>query len=79
MLPTPASLSAQMLPPIISTSRLLIESPRPVPPNLRVVDVSAWVNAWNSRAACSGVMPMPVSRTENLNFTRSAAAPPPRR
>ena len=41
VLPTPGSLSAQMLPPIISTSRLLIDNPRPVPPNLRVVDVSA--------------------------------------
>ena len=35
--------------------------PRPVPPYLRVVEVSAWLNDWNRRAHCSGVMPMPVS------------------
>ena len=29
---------------IISVSRLDMASPRPVPPNLRVVDVSAWEN-----------------------------------
>ena len=29
-------------------------SPRPVPPNLRVVEQSAWVNDWNSRACCLG-------------------------
>ena len=27
--------------------------PSPVPPCLRVVDMSAWVNGWNSFAACS--------------------------
>ena len=63
VLPTPAWLSTQIRPPIISTSRLLIASPRPVPPNLRVVEASAWLNAWNRRAICSGVIPMPVSRT----------------
>ena len=60
-----------MLPPIISTSRLQIVSPRPVPPYLRVVEPSACVNGWNIRAACSGVMPMPVSRTENSSLTFS--------
>ena len=73
VLPTPGSLSAQMLPSIISTSRLEMESPSPVPPYFRVVDVSAWENAWNSRALCSGVMPMPLSRTENFSLTRSAS------
>ncbi len=42
-----------------------------MPPCLRVVDMSACVNGWNSFAACSGVMPMPVSRTENLSCTFS--------
>ena len=46
-------------------------SPSPVPPCLRVVDMSACVNGWNSFADCSGVMPMPVSRTENLSCTFS--------
>ena len=70
-MPTPGSLSSQMRPPISSTSRRQIVSPRPVPPCLRVVDMSACVNGWNSFADCSGVMPMPVSRTENLSCTFS--------
>ena len=41
VLPTPAWLSTQMLPSIISTRRFEMESPRPVPPYLRVVEVSA--------------------------------------
>ena len=42
------SLSTPISPPISSTSRALIARPRPVPPYLRVVDVSACVNGWNS-------------------------------
>ena len=30
-----------------------------------VVAASAWLKAWNSRATCSAVMPMPVSATRN--------------
>ncbi len=71
VLPTPASLSSQICPPINSTSRRLIVSPRPVPPCLRVVDMSACEKGWNNLAACSRVMPMPVSRTENFNCTFS--------
>src|SRR6516162_6231987 len=62
-----------MLPFIISTRRFEMESPRPVPPYLRVVEVSAWENAWNSRALCSGVMPMPLSRTANFSLMRSVS------
>ena len=43
--------------------RRLMASPSPVPPYLRVVEVSAWLNASNSLPCCSGAMPMPVSRT----------------
>ena len=64
-------LSTQILPSIISTSRLEIESPSPVPPYFRVVELSAWLNGWNKRAVCSGVMPIPLSRTENFRFTLS--------
>jgi hypothetical protein len=39
-LPMP-SLVAHIVPPISSASRLLMASPRPVPPYLRVVDESA--------------------------------------
>ena len=36
--PSPGALSAAIVPPIISTRRLLIARPRPVPPYRRVVD-----------------------------------------
>ena len=36
-----------------------MDNPRPVPPNLRVVEASAWTNGSNSRRACAGSMPMP--------------------
>ena len=42
-----------------------------MPPCLRVVDMSACVNGWNSFADCSRVMPIPVSRTEHLSCTFS--------
>ena len=63
VLPLPGSLWTPISPPINSASCLEIASPRPVPPYLRVVDVSACSNAWNSRSLCSSVMPMPVSLT----------------
>src|SRR6516164_1114598 len=46
--PRPGWLSTVMSPPIIWQKRLLIASPRPVPPYLRVVDASACENSWNS-------------------------------
>ena len=70
-LPWPGVDSTQMRPSIISTRRLLMVSPRPVPPYLRVVEPSAWLKAWKSRPACSGVMPMPVSSTLTWSCTRS--------
>ena len=36
-----------------------------MPPNLRVVEASACVNAWNSSAIWAGLMPMPVSETRS--------------
>ena len=51
--PWPGSLSTPTSPPIIWQNRRVIASPSPVPPYLRVVDASAWVNAWNSFAICS--------------------------
>ena len=50
-----------MSPPIISQNLRVMARPRPVPPYLRVVDASACVNASNTFATCSGVMPMPES------------------
>ena len=70
-LPGP-SLCAHMRPPISSARRLLIASPSPVPPYLRVVDESACENDWNSRLMPSADRPMPVSRTAKV----SSACPP---
>jgi hypothetical protein len=56
-----------------SVSCLQIASPSPVPPNLRVVELSAWLNRANSLERASSEMPMPVSRTSN----RSSSAPSP--
>ena len=41
LLPRPGSLSTQMLPPISCTSRAQMVRPSPVPPNSRVVELSA--------------------------------------
>ena len=46
-------------------------NPNPVPPNLRVVELSAWVKGWNSRDICFAVIPILVSLTENLIFALS--------
>ena len=53
-----------------------IVRPSPVPRCLRVVDTSAWVKGWNSFAACSEEMPMPVSRTEIATAPRVPCARP---
>ena len=42
--PLPASLSTQMRPPSSSASWRQIARPSPVPPYLRVVDASTWLN-----------------------------------
>ena len=68
----PVSDSTQMRPPINSTRFFEIASPSPVPPYLRVVDASAWLNDWNILLHCSGVMPIPESRTQKCNSTPSA-------
>ena len=51
VVPAPGSLSSQSRPSISSTRRRQMVRPRPVPPCLRVVDMSACVNGWNSFAA----------------------------
>ena len=63
--PRPSTLSTVTSPPRSFANARLSANPRPVPPNLRVVVSSAWANRWNRRETCSGVMPMPVSRTVN--------------
>ena len=68
--PCPGALATVMSPPIIRQRRRLIASPSPVPPYLRVVEASAWVNASNSFPICSGVMPMPVSEIAMVTQSR---------
>src|SRR5512134_1339975 len=43
--PFPAAASTQMRPPCISTMRLAMESPNPVPLFFRALELSAWRNA----------------------------------
>ena len=64
MLPSPGWLSTRMCPPIKLTSRCEMAKPRPVPPNRRVVEESAWVNGAKIVSNFSAAMPMPVSETE---------------
>src|ERR1700730_4165989 len=60
-LPFPSSLSTQIRPPSISVNRCEIVRPSPVPPYLRVVELSAWVKEEKISFCLSGAMPMPVS------------------
>src|SRR6516164_1541389 len=61
--PLPSSLAAVTSPPIMRASLRVMARPRPVPPKRCAVAASAWLNASNSFACCSAVMPMPVSTT----------------
>ena len=64
-LPSPGTLWTVTSPPIIWQKRRVRARPRPVPPNLRVVEASAWVKSWKSLTILSGLRPMPVSVTRN--------------
>ena len=66
MEPLPGSLVKVTSPPIIRQKFFVMARPRPVPPKSRVVEASAWANVSNTRACCSGVMPMPVSLTRKI-------------
>ncbi|MNT28228.1 hypothetical protein D3C72_1638990 [compost metagenome] len=68
VLPRPGWLYTPTLPPMSSTSCLLITSPRPLPPYLRVVDGSAWWKERNSCATSSCFMPMPRSCTSKRSM-----------
>ena len=63
VLPWPLTLSSFISPPMSSHNCLLIERPRPVPPNLRVVERSSWVKTSKIVLCLSCAMPMPVSFT----------------
>src|SRR5271166_193159 len=72
--PWPGCNSTQILPPCISTMRLDIASPKPVPPFFLVMALSACWNSWNSLAWSAAEMPGPVSRTDTWNEPLFASA-----
>ena len=72
--PTPSADSTWIVPPIISTSCLLMARPRPVPPCLRVVEPSACENFSKMRACASSLMPRPVSRHLEAHASRARAS-----
>ena len=61
--PTPGWLVTTRSPPIARASRRLITSPSPLPPYVRVVELSTWLKDWNNRSIRSAGIPIPVSRT----------------
>ncbi len=61
--PLPGVLSTRISPFISCVRRWQMARPRPVPPYLRVVEESTWLNALKSRSIASCGMPMPVSWT----------------
>ena len=67
--PSRSTLVAQTLPPIASLKLLQMARPRPVPPYLRVVELSPCENGMKRREISSGDIPIPVSRTSNSSST----------
>src|SRR5688572_2598307 len=63
VLPWPSSLATVICPPILATNSRQIDSPRPVPPYLRLVLPSACWKASKMIFCCSTVIPIPVSTT----------------
>ena len=60
-----------MRPPSSATRFVEIARPRPVPPYLRVVEPSAWMNGLKIASCCSCGTPMPVSDTLNRSVASS--------
>ncbi len=58
-------LSTPIVPFIISTNRLDMARPKPVPPNFLAVEISPCENGINNFSRTSGVIPIPVSFTSN--------------
>src|SRR6266404_5777423 len=63
--PPPDRLATLTSPPMSWQCRQTRANPRPVPPYLRAIDVSACTKGWKSFSLCSSVKPMPVSVTMN--------------
>jgi len=58
---------------IISMMRFDIARPSPVPPYCLVVPASACVKALKTLSSCSGVIPIPLSRTSKYNVALSSS------
>ena len=68
-LPLPSSLSTWMLPSMLSTSRLTMDIPRPVPSMRLIVVFCARSKGRKMRCKNSWLMPTPLSRQEKSNQT----------
>ena len=68
VLPFPSSLRTSMSPPIARAKRRLMVKPRPVPPNSRVTELSAWTNESKIEFSLSAGIPIPVSITSKAIF-----------
>ena len=69
VLPTPGTLLTPIVPPMMPTRRRQIDRPRPVPPNCRVVEVSACSKASKIASRLFSGIPIPVSRTRKRSCT----------
>src|SRR5262249_23479178 len=72
--PRPGFDSTQIRPPCISTIRLAIDRPRPVPPLVLVDELSACWNSTKILAWSAAAMPGPVSCTATVNEPSAAEA-----
>src|SRR5262249_47193186 len=72
--PFPGADSTQIRPLCISMIRLAMDSPSPVPPFFRVIELSPCWNSSNIRAWSAGLMPGPESRTATVNEPSAADA-----
>ena len=72
--PSPSVDRTVMPPAIRLASSRQIARPSPVPPKLRVVDTSAWVNGAKMLSAASAAIPTPVSVTWKASRIRPGAA-----
>src|SRR2546427_3738277 len=70
--PLPSSLSTQIRPPCISTSRFVMLSPSPVPPYSRVIAASTWRNSAKTFSTSSLGIPIPVSATRYTSHSPSS-------
>ena len=73
-LPLPSSLSTVKTPPRNRASSLDMESPRPVPPNLRLVVPSACLKASKTISSLSAGIPMPLSLTRKKRISSRLAS-----